>query len=260
MPARNYAFLDHRFVAMAHRGGWLSPGDAPRENTAYAFRRAVELGYAYVETDVHTTADGVLLAFHDDVLDRVTDATGLVSARSASELAGVRIGGIDPIPRFSDLLEEFPHTRFNIDLKDAASVRPLAAILSRLHAEDRVCVGSFSGARLKTFRRLAPGVLTATTPRAVVWATHAFGLRRLFVDAGAALQIPQRDPGAPLTLVRADVVKLSHATGRVVHVWTVNDADEMHRLIDLGVDGLVSDDITTLKRVLLERGLWEGER
>ena len=94
----------------------------------------------------------------------------------------------------------------------------------------------------------------------MAWATHAFGLRRLFVDAGAALQIPQHDPGAPLALVRPDVVKLSHKTGRVVHVWTVNDEAEMHRLIDLGIDGLVSDDITTLKRVLLERGLWEGER
>jgi glycerophosphoryl diester phosphodiesterase len=93
-----------------------------------------------------------------------------------------------------------------------------------------------------------------------MWATHAFGLRRLFVDSGAALQIPLRDPGSPLKLVRADVVRLSHATGRVVHVWTVNDEAEMHELIDLGVDGLVSDDITTLKRVLLERGLWEGDR
>ena len=159
MPARDYAYLDHRFVAMAHRGGWVTPADASRENTAYAFRRAVELGFEYLETDVHTTADGVLLAFHDDVLDRVTDATGSVSARSWSDLAGVRIGGVDPIPRFADLLEEFPGARFNIDLKDAGSVRPLAAVLTRLHAEDRVCVGSFSGARLKAFRRLAPAIL-----------------------------------------------------------------------------------------------------
>jgi len=260
VPARVSAFLDHRFVAMAHRGGWLTPSDAKRENTAYAFRRAVELGYGYLETDVHTTADGVLLAFHDDVLDRVTDATGALGAWSWADLAGVRIAGIDPIPRFADLLEEFPTTRFNIDLKDAGSVQPLAEALKRLHAEDRVCVGSFSGPRLKAFRRLLPDVLTATTPRAVVWATHAFGLRRLIVDTGAALQIPQRDPGAPLKLVRRDVVRLSHATGRVVHVWTVNEEAEMHELIDLGVDGLVSDDITMLKRVLLERGLWEGER
>jgi glycerophosphoryl diester phosphodiesterase len=260
VPARDYAFLDHRFIALAHRGGWLTPEDAPRENTAYAFRRAVELGYRYLETDVRTTSDGELLAFHDSMLDRVTDATGLVGDRSLADLDGVRIGGIDPIPRFADLLEEFADTRFNVDLKDAAAVHPLAEVVQRLHAEDRVCVCSFSGTRLNAFRRLMPDVLTATTPRAVAWATHAFGLRRLFVDSGAAMQIPVRQAGAPLGLVRADVVRLSHATGRVVHVWTVNDEAEMHRLIDLGVDGLVSDDITTLKRVLLERGLWEGER
>jgi len=260
VPARDFAFLDHRFVAMAHRGGWLTAADVPRENTAYAFRRAVELGFLYLETDVRTTADGELLAFHDDELDRVTDATGRVGALTLADLAGVRIGGLDPIPRFADLLEEFPDTRFNIDLKDAGAVRPLAEAVKRLHAENRVCVGSFSGARLNAFRRLAPEVLTATTPRAVAWATHAFGLRRLFVDTGAAMQIPVRQAGAPLKLVRADVVRLSHETGRVIHVWTVNDEAEMHRLIDLGVDGLVSDDITTLKRVLLARGLWEGER
>jgi glycerophosphoryl diester phosphodiesterase len=260
VPARDYAFLDQRFVAMAHRGGWLTPADAPRENTSYAFGRAVGLGYRYLETDVRTTADGELLAFHDNVLDRVTDATGRLGDVSWADLAGVRIGGLDPIPRFADLLEEFPDTRFNIDLKDTGAVQPLADALKRLHAEDRVCVASFSGTRLNAFRHLAPEVLTATTPRAVAWATHAFGLRRHFVDTGAALQIPVSQPGAPLKLVRPDVVKLSHATGRVVHVWTVNDEAEMHRLIDLGIDGLVSDDITTLKRVLLERGLWEDER
>jgi glycerophosphoryl diester phosphodiesterase len=260
VPASDYAFLDHRFVAMAHRGGWLTPADAPRENTAYAFRRAVELGYRYLETDVRTTADGELLAFHDDALDRVTDGAGRVGALSWADLAGVRIGGIDPIPRFADLLEEFPEARFNIDLKDAGAARPLAEAVKRLRAEDRVCVGSFSGARLNAFRRLAPQVLTATTPRAVAWATHAFGLRRLFIDTGTAMQIPVRQPGVPLKLVRADVVRLSHKTGRVIHVWTVNDEAEMHRLIDLGIDGLVSDDITTLKRVLLARGLWEDER
>lgn len=260
MPARDYAFLDHRFVAMAHRGGWLTPEDAPRENTAYAFRRAVELGYDYLETDVRTTADGELLAFHDDVLDRVTDATGKIGAVSWTGLAGVRIGGFDPIPRFADLLEEFPDARFNVDLKDAAAVQPLAEIVNRLGAGNRICVGSFSGARLNAFRRLAPDVMTSTTPLAVAWATHAFGLRRLFVDPAAALQIPVSQSGVPLSLVRPDVLRLSHAAGRVVHVWTINDEAEMHRLIDLGVDGLVTDDITTLKRVLLERGLWEDER
>jgi glycerophosphoryl diester phosphodiesterase len=245
---------------MAHRGGWVTPADAPRENTRHAFRRAVELGYRYLETDVHATADGELVAFHDSVLDRVSDGTGRVAEHTWDELAQVRIAGEDPIPRLADLLEEFDTVGFNIDIKTDDAVAPLAATLRRLHATGRVCVGSFSDARLRRFRREAPEVATSTSPRAVAWATHAFGLRRLAVDPGIALQIPVRDERAPLALVRRDVVRLAHATGRVVHVWTVNDEQEMHRLIDLGVDGLVSDDISTLKRVLTDRGLWEGER
>ncbi|MGC3993437.1 MAG: glycerophosphodiester phosphodiesterase [Propionicimonas sp.] len=251
-------YLDTRFAAMAHRGGWVTPADQPRENTTYAFRRAVELGYRYLELDVHTTSDGVLVAFHDDVLDRVTDATGRLADHTWAELSGVRIGGTDPIPRFADLLDELGDSRFNIDIKEPGAIEPLAATIRAHGAKDRVCVGSFSGARLKAFRTLAPEVLTSMPPSGVACATHAFGLRRVLADPGLALQIPVRDDGAPLTLVRPDVIRWAHAHGRVVHVWTVNDADEMRRLIDLGVDGLVSDDISTLKEVLVERGLWEG--
>lgn len=245
---------------MAHRGGVVSVADEFAENTRQAFRRAVDLGFRYLEIDVRTTSDGELLVFHDDSLDRVTDASGPIGERTWAELAEVGVGGATEIPRLSDLLEEFPDIRFNIDIKEAGAIQPLADLLRRFHAEDRVCVASFSGERLRAFRRAAPGVVTAVSPAGVAWATHAFGLRRLPLDAGAALQIPLRDPRAPLPLVRRDVVRLAHATGRVVHVWTVNDEAEMHRLIDLGVDGLISDNITVLKRVLLDRGLWEGER
>lgn len=243
---------------MAHRGGWVTEADAPRENTPYAFRRAVDLGYRYLEVDVHTTADGELVVFHDDVLDRVTNGSGRISDHSWAELGTTLIAGADPIPRFADLLDEFRNCRFNIDIKQEDAIRPLAEAIARHRAQDRVCVCSFSGRRLKAFRRLAPGVLTAMSPGGVAWATHAFGLRRWPIDAGVALQIPVAHNGAPLPLLRADVVRHAHATGRVVHVWTVNDEAEMRRLIDIGVDGLVSDDITTLKRVLVDRGLWEG--
>lgn len=259
MQARSHPYFATRFAAFAHRGGWVSPGDAPRENTVYAFRRAVEFGYRYLETDVWATADDELVAFHDDRLDRVTDATGLVGEHTWEELRDVRIGGIDPIPRMADLLDDLGGARFNIDIKDDRAVRLLADTIARLGAQDRVCVASFSTARLTEFRRLAPGVATAVSPAGVVVATHGLGLRRLWRDRGLALQIPVRYEGAPLELIRPAVIRLAHAAGQVVHVWTVDEEAEMHRLIDLGVDGLVSDDITTLKRVLVERGLWEGE-
>lgn len=252
-------FLGRRFAAMAHRGGWIDPEDRSRENTRHAFSRALELGFGFFETDVWATADDQLVAFHDQRLDRVSDTRGRIGERTWSELSSVRIGGGDAIPRMADLLEQFPGVRFNIDIKDARAVGLLADVIARHGAANRVCVASFSTARLTAFRRLAPTVATAMSPIGVAVLTQGFGLRRKWMDPGVAVQIPVRYGLVPLALIRPDVIRVAHASGRVVHVWTINDEAEMHRLIDLGVDGLVSDDITTLKRVLLERGLWEGE-
>lgn len=244
---------------MAHRGGWVNPKDQSRENSWYAFSEAVSAGFRYLEVDVHTTADGALLVFHDDDLDRVTDGAGRISELTLRELESVRIGGRDPIPQLGDLLADFPSARFNIDLKDAAGAPLLAELIDHHDAADRVCVASFSSARLRAFRRLQPKVATATTPLGVAWACLGVGLRGWWPDSGLVMQIPVRYGGVPIDLVRADVVQAAHRAGRAVHVWTINDPDEMHRLIDLGVDGLVSDDLLTLKSVLIERGLWEGQ-
>lgn len=257
MLARDYPFLNHRFVAMAHRGGWVTPADAARENTMHAFQAAADLGYRYIETDVRTTADGKVVVMHDAELDRVTDATGAVSARTAAELSRVRVAGVDPIPLLADVLEALPGIAFNIDVKDDRSVEPLAALLQRQDVAGRVCVSSFSGTRLRAFRRLAPDLPTGVGPVGVAWAGFAPLLRRLRVDSGVVLQIPARIAREKLPLVRRDVVRFAHANGRLIHVWTVDDPTEMDRLVRLGVDGLISNDLTALKRVLTEHGLWE---
>jgi glycerophosphoryl diester phosphodiesterase len=260
MRPSDHPYLAGGFAAFAHRGGWVEPAEASLENTLHAFRRAVALGYRHIETDVCATADGELVVFHDTTLDRVSDATGQVGEHTWADLAEVRVGGAEPIPRFAEVLEEFPDTRFNVDLKDEPSVQLLADIVRQYDAGDRVCVASFSESRLRAFRRLAPEVATAASTRGASWVTSAVGPRHWRQDPGIAVQIPVWYRGVPYPLVRRDVIRRAHATGRVVHVWTVNDAAEMHRLIDLGVDGLVSDDITTLKAVLLERELWEAGR
>src|SRR5438477_10872657 len=126
-------FLDWRYpVPFAHRGG---ASDKP-ENTMAAFERAVELGFRYVETDAHLTADGVLLAFHDHVLDRVTDRTGVVADLPWSEIKQARVDG-EPIPLLEDLLGAWPNVRLNIDPKHDAAVRPLVQTLERCNALDR---------------------------------------------------------------------------------------------------------------------------
>ena len=245
---------------MAHRGGWLSLEDRSRENTWYAFAQAVAEGYRYIETDVRTTADGLVVAFHAPELGGVTDSLGSIGSLTYAELANVRVGGSDPIPLLTEMLAEFPTTRFNIDLKDDASVPALPPLLAAAGAGDRVCVASFSSSRLRRFRRLAPDVVTATTPGEVLWYAGALGLRSRADFGGAVLQVPARILGERFDLVRRDVIAAAHAVGRAVHVWTVDSQEEMDRLIDLGVDGLITNEIGLLKQVLIERGLWKGNK
>jgi len=254
-----HPYLGSGFVAMAHRGGWLSLEDRARENTWYAFAQAVAEGYRYLETDIHTTADGQLVAFHDAQLGRLTDASGPISEHSWADLADVRVGGSDPISLLEELLVDFSGTYFNIDLKDEAAATALPPLLAKLAAEDRVCVASFSTARLRRFRKMAPAVLTAATPVEVAWYGFGFGLRRCLLGPGAVLQVPARVFSGRLGLVRPDVVAAAHAAGRAVHVWTIDDRSEMERLIEMGVDGIITNEIGILKQVLIEHGLWEGQ-
>src|SRR3984893_1998639 len=144
-------FLDHpRPIAFAHRGG---AAHAP-ENSWRAFEHAVGLGYGYLETDLHATSYVVLVAFHDRTLDRVTSRTGRIARMTHRELSSALIGGTEPIPVLEDLLAAWPDVRFNIGLKDSPAVRPLAKVLRRTAAWDRVCVVSFSASRLRAARRV----------------------------------------------------------------------------------------------------------
>ena len=251
---------------MAHRGGALHPDVVGLENTVKAFASAVGLGYRYLETDVHATSDGQLLAFHDLLLDRVTDLTGRVTDTAYADLAAARIGGSEPVPRLVDLLEAFPGARFNVDLKSAGAVEPVVELLERLGAHDRLCVASFDERVLRRFRNrlrargsrpvaTACGVLTVVAGQVAGRLPGRPGwLPRVLRDPGAAYQVPVAHRGVPV--VDRAFVQRAHALRRHVHVWTVDDPDEMHRLLDLGVDGLITDRTDVLKDVLVSRGQW----
>lgn len=260
MPPRaaQYRYFDAPFIPMAHRGGSLLPANRGRENTTFAFGQAVELGYRWLETDVHATADGVLVAFHDDRLDRVCDATGLIAELPWSELRQIRVGG-EPIPTLAELLETFDQQFFNIDIKAPGAIEPLAGTITALQAHDRVCVGSFSRDRLSAFRGLmGRRVATSVNPPGVAWSAFMPVLPRRFHDAGVVFQVPVRWPiaGREVPIVTRGLIARAHAAGQQVHVWTIDDPAEMERLIDLGVDGLVTDRPELLKEVCQARGLW----
>lgn len=248
-------------IAMAHRGGALHPDLIGRENTLYAFKHAANLGYRYLETDVHVTRDGRLVAFHDTVLDRMTGRSGILADLTAEELAEARIAEEHAVPSMAELLEELPDRRFNIDLKAPGSVAALAELVERTGSHDRICVGSFSWRHLQEFRRLTSGrVATSATPSevALFFAASWPGVRRLVGRRRfGVLQIPRRRKRVPL--VTRSVVRRAHAAGVQVHVWTVDDPAEMVELLDLGVDGLITDRTDLLKDVLVARGLWEGQ-
>ncbi|MEZ5216568.1 MAG: glycerophosphodiester phosphodiesterase [Ilumatobacteraceae bacterium] len=235
-----HPYLDHRLpIAFAHRG---ASGDHP-ENTMPAFQAAVDLGYRYLETDVQATADGVLVAFHDDDLQRTCGVEGKISELPWSEVQAARVDGEEPIPLFDELIEAFPEARFNIDCKSDAAAGPLTTALRRHRALERVCVGTFSHGRLTRLRReLGPGLCTSMSPWEVLrW---RLGL------------VPRSVPVAQVPLGKGRFRSspggrsIAHRAGVQVHVWTVNEPEEMFRLLELGVDGIMTDRPAVLKQIM----------
>ena len=250
--AATFPVLDHPGpLAFAHRGG---ASEVP-ENTMAAFQHAVDLGYRYLETDVHLTADGVLLAFHDDVLDRVTDRTGAIHEQPWSAIRDARVGGTEPIPRFEELLEAWPSVRLNIDPKHDRAVDALAAAIERAGAVDRVIIGAFSDRRLARLRELlGPRLCTSLGPRSVAKLRAAsYGLPVGSLPS-PCVQVPVRH--GSVTIVDHRFVRKAHQSGLQVHVWTIDDPVEMTRLLDLGVDGIMTDRPELLKQVLTDRDQW----
>jgi len=247
-------------LAMAHRG--FSLGGL--ENSMAAFRAAVDLGFGHLETDVHTTADGVLVLFHDESLDRITEERGRIADLPAAAVARARIGGTEPILRFEELVAAFPDVRLNIDVKDWNSVATLASAIERHGLHDRVLVASFSDRRrravLKQLSRPAASSAGTVSNAVFVLLGPALPDRLMAVvvrralQGVHALQVPVRYGAVPV--VTPGFVRRAHRHGLQVHVWTVNEAAEMHRLLDLGVDGIVTDRADLLKAVLQERGTW----
>ena len=261
MPAAGYRYFDPPFIAMAHRGGALLPANRGIENTARAFRNAVSLGYRYLETDVHASADGHLVVLHDDRLDRVSDHQGRVGDFTLTELRAVRIGGREPLPTMAEVLEEFPDARFNIDIKTPEALVPLVRLLRDAGAEGRVCVASFSDASLRRFRDLTGGrVATAAGRSAVLYTVATPLLPGLVNTPGAAFQVPVHHTvaGRRVTIVTPRFLDAAHRRGMKVHVWDVDEADEMRRLLHLGVDGIITDAIDVLKNVLVRAGRWQA--
>ncbi|HTJ34258.1 MAG TPA: glycerophosphodiester phosphodiesterase family protein [Dactylosporangium sp.] len=240
-------------LGFAHRGG-AAAGD---ENTTAAFARAVGLGYRYIETDTHATADGVAVVFHDDTLRRLLGRPGRMIDLRWTDLRTERVGGAAVVPRLDEVLDAYPDIRFNIDTKTEHAVAPTVEVVERLKAHERVLLASFSSARLRRMRRLAgSAVATSMGMREVagMWAAYQVGRRYTPAETVVAIQIPPRYGRIPLAT--AKFIDYAHRCGLQVHLWTIDDPVEIGHFLDLGVDGIMTDHIEVLRDVYIQRGIW----
>lgn len=243
--------------AFAHRG-WHLGELAGMENSLAAFRRAAAEGYRYLETDVRATRDGVLVVLHDATLDRTTNGSGEVEKLDWGRVRTARVGDREPVCQLADLFEELPKALLNIDVKADSAVTPVLELLRRTNGWHRVCLASFSEARLQRLRRAAgPALLTSMGPAsaAALRLRSASPFRAVPAPIrGELAQLPVRMCGIPV-MDRA-LLRYAHHRGVEVHVWTVNRAAEMHALLDLGVDGVITDRPDVLRDVLRARRAW----
>lgn len=253
-----HPFLDHPLpLPVAHRGGSLDGV----ENTMASFNAAIDLGFRYLETDVRVTADGELVVFHDVTLDRVIRQPGRLRDLTWAEVEKLLVGGREPVPRLAELLTTWPDVRFIVDPKCDAAVEPLIRVLRAHDAVERVCVGSFSDDRLGRVREaLGPALCTSMGPAELLRLRLA-AWRMLPVDAvprtAQCVQMPVRY--GPVRLAEPRCIDLAHRLGLQVHMWTINERVMMRRLLELGVDAIITDDLFALRDVLRARGQWHGE-
>lgn len=237
--------------AIAHRGG----AREAEENTLPAFARAVAMGYTHVELDVHLTRDGHVVIHHDPTLARVFGDPRAVADLTLAELRGVRSPQGAQVPLLSELLEAHPELFVTIELKSDDVAGPLAKLLTRMGATGRICLGSFSPERTRAARAALGGAVLWSPAHAQVarlWLA-GFGLP-LPLDDFAVVQVPPAWHGIPLITRR--FVAAAHKRGIAVQVWTVDEPAQMIHLLDIGVDGLMTDRPSVLRALLLERGQW----
>ena len=244
-------FLEEKFLAFAHRGG----NESAPENSFLAFKNAVDIGYKYLETDVHLTKDGYLIAFHDNTLDRVTDKNGLIKDLTLTEIKKAKINGKEEIPLLLDLLDSFPNCFFNIDCKVDETVQPLVDLIRDRSLIDRVCIGSFSQKRINYIRKsLGRDAKTSMGPTEVILSKFLSFTSLNYNFKSSYTSIPIERYGIKL-LDKRNINYLKSNNQKVI-AWTINKEDEMKTLIKMGVDGIMTDNLALLKSVLIEESLW----
>ena len=233
------SFLDSEFQGFVHRGDT----SIFLENTIEAFQSAVSLGYQYLETDLRETSDGKIITFHDPNLKRITGANITISETKFSDIRMRRLPSREIIPTIDELLEEFPDSFFNMDLKVNQIEEKVLKKINSHNALERVCLGSFNSKTIKKINSLEPKILTSMGISQVIM--YKFFQKK---NISKLIQIPTRWNG--IKVITKKFIDRLHNDGLKVHVWTVNKETEMQSLIDLGVDGIMTDNASGLIEVM----------
>jgi len=229
-----------------------------------AFGAAIDLGYQYIETDLHGSRDGVAVISHDPTLNRTTDQHGVIAELDWAEIRQAKVGGIVPISRLEDLLAAWPDLRINLHLKNDAAAYPVARAINEFAAWDRVGLTSFSSERRKLTESYLTHQVAAGAGKgelvevAAGSRLHSAAMIRRALAGVDCVQIPAEPGAGPVHIgvVNAELVTLLHQAGKYVHVWTVDQPAQMHHLLDIGVDGIITNRADLLKQVLIERNKW----
>ena len=240
-----HQYLNHKnYITLAHRGGSLET----HENTLEGFNYAVKIGCNYIETDVQASKDEIPYIFHDDDLKRVAGIDKKFNDLNSYEIDKIRIFGDCKIPRLIDCLNAFSEIKFNIDLKTDEVMIPALKILSEQKTYDRVCIASFSDRRLAYTRQHYPKFCTSMGPSEIFKIKlMSLGLN-VFNIEGDCVQVPIYKYG--VKLVTKHFINFIHERGLKIHVWTINDSNVMDNLIELGVDGIITDKPSELNNLI----------
>ena len=249
--------LIHKFlknktpIAIAHRGG----SNLGIENTMEAFENAINIGFKTLETDIQVTNDNKLVVFHDLTLNRLTNTKGMVKDKTWNELKKIKILGKCNIPLLSDIFDKWPKIKINIDPKNDECIDCLINFIKEYNCFEKICIGSFSGKRLEKLRqKFGPKLCTSAGPFEVL-RLKASSLINLSTSIDAnCVQVPLKYYG--IKIIDENFIKFCHSQNLMVHVWTINDILEIERLLDLGVDGIISDNIQGLKKIFKKKNYW----
>ena len=243
-------FLKQEFIGFVHRGG----ADETTENTIPAFQYALDLGFKYIETDVQATKDGRIVIFHDNDLSRMSSRKEKVADLNFDEIRQIELNGGGQIPLLEEALITFPEAFFNIDVKTNDAVKGTADIILEHANPDNICIASFSSKRLKELRYLLGKNFISSSSQSEVIHLLFSSLGLSFKKSiGNCVQVPPSQWGIPIVTPR--FIKHMHALDKKVHVWTIDDKEEMQRLYELGVDGIMTDKPSVLKEFLESKNL-----